>query len=291
MRYARVIAAAAFAASVATGTLIETPGRPKPTAPTVLVGDFHVHAFPADGMLPVWAIQREAERRGLDVVAITNHNRNFAVPLARATGLLNDYPIVIPSQELTTPRYHMVAVGVSEMIDWRLSAREAIEAIHAQGGVALAAHPVPESWADRDPLVLGMLDGAEVVHPTMLSAANRVREFRVFYDTARGMNPDLAPIGSSDYHGGAPLGLCRTYLVVNEVSREGVLEAIRNGRTVASGPGGQLVGDQPLLGRVKDHLARPVSTGFGHGASTWVALAAIVALAALVVLESEVRVA
>ena len=116
----RTVAGVIFVLSVIAGTLIDPAGRAAPTGPTVLTADLHVHAFPADGILPVWAIQREAERRGLDVVAITNHNRNFAMPLARASRLLNDYPIIIPSQELTTPHFHMAAVGVSKMVDWRL---------------------------------------------------------------------------------------------------------------------------------------------------------------------------
>ena len=33
----------------------------------------------------------------------------------------------------------MAAIGVTELIDWRLPAREAIAAIHAQGGVAIMA--------------------------------------------------------------------------------------------------------------------------------------------------------
>src|SRR5829696_2353237 len=123
---ARRIAAITFAVTVIVGTLIDPPGRAAPQGLAVLSGDFHVHAFPADGMLPVWAIQREAARRGLDVVAITNHNRDFAMPLARVSGLLKDYPIVIASQELTTPHFHMAAIGVTKMVDWRLSASDAI---------------------------------------------------------------------------------------------------------------------------------------------------------------------
>jgi len=282
---ARTIAAITFLACVVTGTLIDPAGRTRPAGPTVLVGDFHVHAFPADGMLPVWSIQREAERRGLDVVAITNHNRNFAMPLARASRLLNDYPIVIPSQELTTPRFHMAAIGVTKMIDWRLPAADAIDAIHAQGGVAIASHPVPKSWTDDDPRVLASLDGAEVAHPTILGIVKRQNQLLAFYERVRRVNPDLAPIGSTDFHGGGPLGVCRTYVIVDEVSVGGVLEAIRHGRTVAAGPDDRLIGDPELLQIVQQHLARSQGAGFGRSAATGLALVSLLSIGVVVFLD------
>jgi len=279
---ARTIAAITFAATVVVGTWIDPPGRAAPQGPAVLAGDFHVHAFPADGMLPVWAIQREAERRGLDVVAITNHNRNFAMPLGRVSGLLKDYPIVIASQELTTPRFHMAAIGVTRMIDWRLSAFDAITAVHDQGGVAIAAHPAPTSWTDDDPRALANLDGVEAAHPTALGIARRQNQLRAFYDRVRRVNPDVAPIGSTDFHGGAPLGVCRTYLVVDEVSREGVLDAIRRGRTVARGPGDRLVGDPAMIQAVRQHLATPQDPGFGRSLSAGLSLLALLSLGIIV---------
>lgn len=237
-------------------------------------------------MLPVWEIQREAERRGLDVVAITNHNRNFAMPLARAAGLLKDYPIVIASQELTAPHFHMAAIGVREMVDWRLSASAAIDAIHQQGGVAIAAHPAPTSWTDEDPRALAMLDGVEAAHPTVLGIKKRQNQLRAFYDRVRRINADVAPIGSTDYHGGAPLGVCQTYLVVEEVSREGVLDAIRRGRTVAAGPDERLVGDPELIEAVREQMAAPQSADFGWAPSKWLSLVALLSLGIVVARDS-----
>ena len=118
------VLAVVFVAAVVAGTITDAPRATKPRNSLVLRADFHVHAAPGDGLLPVWEIQREAERRGLDVIAITNHNHQVATRLARAFGLVRDYPIVIDSQELTTPGFHMAAVGVPDPIDWRLPAAE-----------------------------------------------------------------------------------------------------------------------------------------------------------------------
>jgi hypothetical protein len=53
------------------------------------------------------------------------------------------------------------------------------------------------------------------------------REFFEAFERARGLNPHVAAIGSSDFHSSAPLGDARTYLFVRERSVNGVLDAIR----------------------------------------------------------------
>ncbi len=84
----------------------------------------------------------------------------------------------------------------------------------------------------------------------------------------------------------APLGLCRTYLLVHERSSAGVLTAIREGRTVARDGRGVLIGPAEYVARVEQHLsqvnpeANPVSL-----AEKLAALAALLALAALVLVR------
>ena len=159
-------AALLFVGAVAAGSLTDHGrGGAPPVAPTVLAGDFHVHGMPGDGALPVWEIQREAVRRGLDVIAITNHNDNLSVRLARATGQLRPYPIVIPGQELTTGGFHMAAIGVRTMVDPDISGpmkrspgftrREAWRSRHTR-----CATPGP-----RRHEALRTLDGSEIAHP------------------------------------------------------------------------------------------------------------------------------
>lgn len=275
----RMAAAVVFAGSVVVGTLIDVPRKVAPRGPSILAADLHVHAFPADGALPVWEIQREAERRGLDVIAITNHNRNFAMPLARASGLLRDYPIVIAGEEVTTPAFHLAAIGVQQMIDWRLSPPDAIAEIHSQGGVAIAAHPVSIGWPRHDAGASGMLDGAEVAHPILFDLPKWEGELEAFYERGRELNPHLAPIGSSDFHFAAPLGICRTYLIVDDMSQAGVLDAIRRGRTVAAMPDGRLIGDDANVALVRPRASQARPARYG-----WPALAALTALMALAVL-------
>lgn len=248
---------------------------------SVLTADLHVHAFPGDGVLPAWELRREAARRGLDVIAITNHNQSIAARLPTGGG--GRLPLVIPGQEITTPTFHLVAIGIRRPIDWRLPLRAAIAAVHDAGGVAIAAHPVKTFWrVDEDDSGLDVLDGAEAVAESGARFDSRRREIREFYDSIRRRNPDLAPIGSSDFHLIVPLGVCRTYVFVREVSERGVLEAIAHGRTVAIDDGNQIVGDSTL---VRQLHGLPEAPGTPALPARLAALAALLGLGLIVCLR------
>ncbi|HVL66069.1 MAG TPA: CehA/McbA family metallohydrolase [Vicinamibacterales bacterium] len=274
-------ALAVFGAAVFAGTLLDRAApRPAPR-PGLLVADLHVHPFPGDGALTVYQLQREALRRGIDVVAITGHNNRVGLRLAHAFGVQSDAVIVLEGQEVTAPGFHVIAAATDRPIDWRLSAADAIAAIHAAGGVAIAAHPLRRYHAAFDDEALRLLDGGEVAHPLRLSSAQGRRELEEFYDRARSLNPHLAAIGSSDFHMTAPLGLCRTYLLTDDRSAAGALEAIRRGRTVAADAAGRLYGRPEHVAAVAASLAARPGEPVTPLAERAAALLALLALAAL----------
>lgn len=283
MSAARAVAVALFAAAVIAGTVLDSRTRVAgPLSSTILVADLHVHPYPGDGSLPVWELQREAQRRGIDVVAVTAHNNRFGLTLGRLARPDPGGPILIPGQEITTPSFHMIAVGVEREIDWRLPAREAIAAIHAQGGVAIAAHPGFASWRVRDEATLRALDGAEIAHPSTEWFSSSRSQFQRFFNRVQRVNPDVAPIGSSDFHMTAPLGLCRTYLFVTERSAAGALDAVRHGRTVARDGRGELFGTPENVAAVKQLLSATAASAVSP-VERLVALTALLALGGLCV--------
>jgi len=225
----------------------------------VLAGDFHVHGFPGDGALPAWALRDEARRRGLDVIALTNHNQRLAGRLGRLVSGDAATPLVLGAEEVTAAHYHIAAVGIERPIPGSLTAADAIAAIHTQGGVAIAAHP-SASFGGFDVAAKASLDGAEIAHPMIIGDPQARAELVRFTQAARTVNPHLAPIGSTDFHFRQPVGLCRTYLFAREYSQAGVIEAIRAGRTVAFDPGGGTYGDPELaavVGRVRASAEPP----------------------------------
>jgi len=270
------------AALVAVGLIVSVNVQDPPPMPSsqeagyfVLAGDFHVHSFPGDGALPPWEIAREAARRRLDVVALTNHNSMLSSRLAEWLGLHGRGALLIPSQELTSVGYHLAAVGVDGIVDWRQSIPQAVAAIHARGGVAIGAHPggrLRERTFDAP--ALAALDGIEAAHPGMLGSSRMRNEIAGTHARALEQNPAIATIGSSDFHHVAPIGVCRTYLFAKSRAREGVLEAIRAGRTVACDGHGQTYGPPDLALLVADDCraaatAPPAGSSSIDTISTW----------------------
>jgi hypothetical protein len=226
---------------------------PPPPAPVerggyvVLAVDFHVHSFLGDGALPPWFLVDEARRRGLDAIAITNHNRTWPARLARWLTRDADAPIVLVGEEVTSRAFHITAIGVEQPVDWRHSAADVIEAIHAQGGIAIAAHPALKFWPAYDDRALRELDGTERAHASIFQVRRTDRQFAIFFNDTRSVNPNVAAIGSSDFHVVGYPGICRTYVFARERSARGILEAVRAGHTVVYDKHGQLRGDPELF--------------------------------------------
>jgi hypothetical protein len=252
-------AAALVAAGLVLSGLSRDPlprARSQANGFTVLAGDFHVHGFP-DG-IPPWDAAREARRRRLDVIALTSHNTRVGWwlwthgPRWRVPGDV----IVLPGEELTSIGYHLALVGVTERVAWHQPLVAAVAAAHAQGAVAILAHPSGQA-VQRVVTEEGLaaLDGVEVAHPSMDRDTKAAEEYREMYARALAANPRTAAIGSSDFHYFEPLGVCRTYLFVRETTAAGVLEALRAGRTVACDASGTVHGP-PDLGAIVSERCR-----------------------------------
>lgn len=273
----RRVAAAAFVVALVAGTLAEQPPVPRAerrlNGYRAIAGDFHVHGYPADGALPAGELAREARRRGLDVIAITDHNR--LVSRGSDTGAV----LILPGEEITMSQADMVAVGIDRTIDWRGPIAEIAARVHAAGGVAIAAHPVAGSARAYDAAALSSLDGIEAAHPVMFMNERYRARLRDSYRRAVARRAGIAAMGSSDFHFTAPIGVCRTYLLVTSVDAPGVLEAIRAGRTVACDAHGGVVGPTALAGAVAPWCAADTAAARAVGTFTQRIATAIVLLA------------
>ena len=255
MRLPRAISGAFVLVGLLIGTWSEI--MPGPTARRsaagewILAADFHVHAFPGDGALPPWAVRHEAARAGLDAFTISNHNRVSTGRLARWMSLQSGGPIVIVGQEVTARSFHVIAAGIEERISWETSPADVVRAIHEQGGVAIAAHPVRRFWPAWDGEAAEILDGYERAHPVIEHEKQRT-ELASFDGRVRARRPHIAAIGSSDFHWTGSIGWCRTYVLARERSAAGVIEAVRAGRTVAADWPGPLYGDPALVSAVEN---------------------------------------
>jgi predicted metal-dependent phosphoesterase TrpH len=262
----RIAAGCLLAVAFVAGALSNTPSQ----APNMILGsylvlsaDFHVHSFPLSwSALSPWDTVIEAQRHGLDVIAMTPHNHTWVAKAGRWYSRVAGGPIVIAGEEIVSARYHLLAIGIQRTIGWNQTAASAIDEIHRQGGVAIAAHPAMRYWPAYDAQARGKLDGAEVVHPVAWGSEEYAAQLRQFYESAH-----LTAFGDSDYHGLGPIGVCRTYVFTREPTEQGVLDAIRAGRTVVYDRG-RAYGDPELIrlaaedGRLPRLDPAALSTGF-----------------------------
>ncbi|HZO16445.1 MAG TPA: CehA/McbA family metallohydrolase [Polyangiaceae bacterium] len=229
----------------------------------VIEADLHVHTRYSDGVLSPLEVVLTARRAGLDAVAVTEHNMVLPAKMAAWFARLIDGPTVIVGEEVTSRRYHMLAFGLHDSISARADAREVVAAIRAQGGVAIAAHPVARF---RDGFEGVELDGAEVVHPIAFGGGNAI-DFRwsqmvEFYEHAYAADGSFTAVGASDYHFFRVLGLCRTYIFARDDSEAELVNALRDGRTVAVAPDGTRFGDPALASDLDREALRPPRVGY-----------------------------
>jgi hypothetical protein len=277
MRFLRAAAAMLIAAGLVAGTL-GASSSPAPARAAdgywILAADFHVHGFAGDGALAPWALRWEAERAGLDAFALTNHNVTFTARVGRWLAERSAGPLLIAGQEVTSRGFHVIAVGIESTVDADQGAAAVIEAVHAQGGVAIAAHPAPPHIVGYDTAALVALDGVERAHPVLRQRPDMTGSVTEFERRARQVNPGIAAIGSSDFHSNAAQGpgTCRTYVLARARSAAGVIDAVREGRTVAADADGTLYGDPRFVAIVEaagGFLAAPASTDRWRTFSAW----------------------
>ena len=104
--------------------------------------DLHLHSVWSDGAQRPESLVHVASGR-VDVIALTDHDEIHGAQLAR--DYARAHPAlgveVIVGEEISTRNGHLIGLWLEEAVPPGLSALQSIELIHAQGGLAVAAHP------------------------------------------------------------------------------------------------------------------------------------------------------
>ncbi len=208
------------------------PPRALPAEPGLrwVACDFHAHTEHSDGVLTVAQLAARAASRGLDVLAVTDHNTtgHFA-SLAASSATYGVH--LLPGQEVTTDIGHANAFGELPWIDFRRPADSWRDTVDAAGGLLSVNHPLAADFGWLHPLRAAPAL-AEVWHWSWL---DRRWTGPLAWWRAAGMG--VVPVGGSDFHApgeGTELGVPLTWVAVRAVSTEGVLDGLRAGRTAVS---------------------------------------------------------
>ncbi len=167
----------------------------------------HLHSLYSDGTATVASILEHVEHRtDLDVVAITDHERIDGALHAAELHAAGDFSFdLVVGEEITTRRGHVLALFLTERLPALRPLEETLAAVHAAGGLAIAAHPlapIPLSVGARslrgvrdhpDPAV--RFDALELFNP---STAGRTRQAARLDLNARELR--LPAVGNSDAH-------------------------------------------------------------------------------------------
>lgn len=200
----------------------------------------HVHTTASDGTAsPVEVLQWAAEQTDLSVIAICDHNTNEGALEAAALAREGSYGVeVVVAQEVESTDGHILGLWTPEMIAPGMDAAHTVAAIHAQGGLAVAAHPYAPLWWDKHGLCRGTTavydcvdyDAVEVANSTpLLFLANF--HARAYW---RANSQRLAAVGGSDAHMLTVIGTSHT--IFPGSTAEDLRAAIVARATRGSGP-------------------------------------------------------
>jgi predicted metal-dependent phosphoesterase TrpH len=219
--------------------------------------DLHMHSTYSDGVASIaqilWHVQWNTD---LDVIALTDHDVVEGSLRMRDLWSRGEFRFdFIVGEEISTSEGHMLALFIEKRIQPGLSMERSIDLVHAQGGLALVAHPLhplfrhscPRAVLDRIFSERAVwLDGIETWNASFCGiGANRfaMRVNRELYGWPE--------IGNSDAHTLGAIGRGRTWFEGR--SAQDVRRTIELG---LSAPGGKLWGVNDYLRLARHHVGK-----------------------------------
>lgn len=211
----------------------QRPGRrdlPADVGLAWLAGDLHSHTVHSDGVLTVPELARFAASRGLDFLAVTDHNtvsHHAELPAASAGQGIT----LLPGQEVTTEQGHANALGPVPWVDFRQPPDSWLTTTEAAGGLLCVNHPYGGhvSWTApmrrRPPLL-------EVWHWSWLDP-----RWTTPLAWWQAWHPAAIAVGGSDWHrpgSDAPPGSPTTWVQCEDVDSGAVLAGLAAGRVSVS---------------------------------------------------------
>jgi hypothetical protein len=235
--------------------------------------DTHVHTcFSPDSVADPALMLLAAARRGLAGIAVTDHNTlegaRRAEHVARQLKSQGKLPAdfcVIAGEEIGSREGHIIGLFLQAQVPPDRPAEETIAAIHAQGGLAVAAHPLLPSGVGRLATTLPFdavetVNMAEMLHFAIASGrANRNRA--PFYAGLTG-----ACLGASDAHDPSVIGMGYTLMPGAVVDEAGLRRALAERSTRAEA---LTTAGRPQ--RLASWIARPTASGLAalHRVTGW----------------------
>jgi hypothetical protein len=252
-----------------TGAVADLPPilrEPLRAGPAWFRGDLHMHTAHSDGQCPsqygkmvpcpLFFTVDAAARRGLDFIAITDHNASSQYDEMRELQPYFDKVLLIPGREITTFQGHINFLGSTDFVDFRIDSHpggktvpdvNTLLASAAQvGAITSINHPLSPSgeiclgcgWkpavtAEKGPVDMHLLTGVEAVNGG--SEQHGLSDLP-FWNSQLNRGCRLTGIGGSDNHRPmqpldqiGSIGSPTTVVYATELSTPEILNGIRAG--------------------------------------------------------------
>jgi hypothetical protein len=220
-------------------------------------GDLHMHDAHSDGgcknqtgtkvPCPLFLTVQAAAARGLDFIAITDHNTSSQANAIRELQPYFDRLLLLPGREITTFSGHANLFGTAAPLDFRVAGERDWNALlrdaAALQGMVSINHPVRPSgeicmgcgWTALPAVDMSLLQAVEVVNGM---DADTPYSGIPFWESLLNSGNRLTAIGGSDNHdasqtapgtGGGPVGLPTTVVHAEALSMPAILAGLRAG--------------------------------------------------------------
>lgn len=231
-------------------------------------GDLHMHTAHSDGgcpnaagtkkvPCPLFLTVASAAKRGLDFIAISEHNTMSQVSEMRELQPYFDTMLMIPAREITTFEGHANLFGVSQPLDFRVGSATVPDwnALLADVAKAHGVISVNHPRRPNDETCMGCgftphdtvdMHGFQAIEAINGGDAERPDSGIPFWETQLDAGLRITAIGGSDSHDGsdAPrdafagrIGSPTTVVHARELSMEGILDGIRAGHVFVDAEG------------------------------------------------------
>jgi hypothetical protein len=232
--------------------------EPLRSTPAWYRGDLHMHTGHSDGRCPsqtgkmvpcpVFMTVEAAVTRGLDFIAITDHNATSQYDAMRELQPYFDKVLLIPGREITTFQGHMNIFGTTDYLDFRLGSKSVpnvnvlLQNAERLGALASINHPnLPSGeicmgcgWTPQGPVEMDRFAAVEVVNG---GSENPAQLGLSFWEEQLNRGYRLTAVGGSDNHqptlpldARSSVGHPTTVVYAAELSTAGILAGIRSGR-------------------------------------------------------------
>lgn len=244
-----------FARGTSTST-VSFADSPLRTGPAWYRGDLHMHTAHSDGSClsqsgrkvpcPVFLTAEAATARGLDFIAVTDHNTISHYDALRELQPYFDKLLFIPGREITTFWGHANLFGPTEFVDFRVgttvpsmqSLFEQADTMHAILSINHPNAPTGEicmgcGWTPKETIDPHLIQAVEAVNG---GAEEGQYSGISFWEKYLNQGYRITAIGGSDNHNASSpagtrsaIGSPTTVVYANDLSVTSLLDAIRKG--------------------------------------------------------------